>query len=170
MKARRTPPEAAVEVGTKLEVARLAAGLSSADLARTAGISRRRTAAIERGSATPTDSEVEALADACSVDVVELLPPGHKLSLVTTRPDDGPLQGEPALDALLREYVSMVLELRNASELPLATLRHEDLTELAHALGGTPDAIEARLIELLGTDAEGARTLHSVILPSVDAR
>ncbi|HEX5585735.1 MAG TPA: helix-turn-helix transcriptional regulator, partial [Acidimicrobiia bacterium] len=150
---------AAGPCGRNLAVARRGSGMSVNDLARATGVGRRRVRAIERGSAMPTSLELEALADACGVSVTDLVPPGSNLRLLDRdgrRSGNGALEGELALDALLREYISMVLELRNAERLPASTLREEDLVELARALGGSPEAIEARLIELLGTDAEGA--------------
>ncbi|MET0627404.1 MAG: helix-turn-helix transcriptional regulator [Acidimicrobiia bacterium] len=162
---------AAEGLGRNLAAARLAGGLSHHDLARATGIGRRRVRAIERGAVVPTAPELEALSDACGVTPTDLVPPGSNLRLLGGRErgtsTGDPLQGQQALDALLREYISMVLELRNADRLPVVTLRQEDLTELARALGGSPEAIEARLIELIGTDAEGAHDVRSAILPSV---
>ena len=60
----------------------------------------------------------------------------------------------------------MVQELRQAQGLPLSSLRQHDLSELAIALGGTPEAIEARLIELLDTDRRHAEQLRASIMPS----
>ena len=99
----------------------------------------------------PTTSDLGAIAVACGIGATDLVRP----------------QIDPAFDALLREYISMVLELRRASTIPAVSLRQEDLTELAKALGGTPELIEARLIELLGTDAEGASEMREAMLPSL---
>jgi transcriptional regulator with XRE-family HTH domain len=74
-----------------------------------------------------------------------------------------------APDALLREYLSMLLELRDTQRISPTSLRQEDLSELAAALGGTPEAIEARLMELLGTDEQEAWQLRTTILPSLGA-
>lgn len=161
-------PVAGGPFGHNLAAARRAAGLSLNDLARTTGISRRHTRAIERGSVGVSSAELHALADACGVTPADLVPPGSNLRLLGG--DRGALEGEAALDALLREYISMVIEMRNAERLPTSTLREEDLTELARALGGSPEAIEARLVELIGTDAQGAHNLRSAILPSVSTR
>jgi len=155
---------AATAVGRTIEASRTAVGMSVAELARASGIGRRRVRAIERG-ATPDDQELSALAGACGVAPADLVPPGTNLRLLGG--DGRALEGAEALDALLREYISMVIEMRDADRLPAATLREEDLTELARALGGSPEAIEARLIELIGTDEKGAHDLRSTILPSV---
>jgi len=82
--------------------------------------------------------------------------------------DRGTLPGV-APDALLREYLSMLLELRDTQRISPTSLRQEDLSELATALGGTPEAIEARLMELLGTDEQEAWQLRTTILPSLGA-
>ena len=59
----------------------------------------------------------------------------------------------------------MVYELRNLPAAP-APMREEDLATLADALGGTPEAIEARLHELIGRESrEEAAQLRSMILP-----
>ena len=68
-----------------------------------------------------------------------------------------------AMDRLLREYLAMVMELRNAP-VNAMTLRNADLSELALALGGTPDAIEARLRELLRADEQDVTELRRAIM------
>lgn len=88
---------------------------------------------------------------------------------VTSNRATGELQGEAAFDALLREYLSMVLELRNSREAAPSSIRQDDLCELARALGGTPEAIEVRLMQLLGTDQHNAWQVRSTILPSLGA-
>jgi hypothetical protein len=136
-------------------------------------LSRRRVVSLERGRTVASESEVANLAEACGVGIGVLATAGCRVTLVaeTVSPHlTGEVSGDAALDALLREYVSMLLELRNSSEIAPVSFRHDDLTELARALGGTPQAIEARLIELLGTDAQGASELRSEILPSVSTR
>ena len=54
----------------------------------------------------------------------------------------------------------MVRDLRGTSAIPPSSLRHDDLTELGRVLGGTPEAIEARLVELLTTDLPDAQRLR----------
>ena len=155
----------ATALGDRLEQVRTAHDISQRRLARATGLSARQIAAFEAGRATPSGDEAAALADVLGIDPEELMPPGHRLAMVGPG-REGEQRGTAALDALLREYVSMVLELRGSDELPVATLRHDDLTELARALGGTPDAIEARLVDLLGTDARGAHAARATIFPA----
>lgn len=156
----------------RLRQLRRAKGLSRAQLADSSGLSRRTIASLERGRASLPEGDLSALARACGVEAGELDPPGYNLTLTVGASSDGTisgLQGEAALDALLREYVSMVVELRESRQFLPASLRQDDLCELARALGGTPEAIEARLIELLGTDQHEAWQLRTTIVPSLGA-
>ena len=132
-------------------------------VARATSIRLRRLGEIERGKVMPSEPELATLAEVFDTNVAELVPIAYRLSLVT---DEGELHGDTALDALLREYLSMVRELRSVDTVPTSTLRRDDLTELGRALGGTPDAIEARLVELLETDSRTAHELRDTILPS----
>jgi transcriptional regulator with XRE-family HTH domain len=156
----------ASDFARELQTARARAGLSPRKLARASGVKARRLADLEAGIDQPTDRELGALAQGCGVSVFDLLPPGYSLR-VLVRDDAGAkeVQGRTALDALLREYLQMVLELRSGRAITPPTLRHDDLVELASALGDTPESIEQRLIELLGTEPNAA-AIRSLILPS----
>jgi transcriptional regulator with XRE-family HTH domain len=63
----------AQELADHVVVARARKGLSQAELAERAGISRDTLSRIERGEADPTLNVLSRLADALSVDVAELL-------------------------------------------------------------------------------------------------
>jgi transcriptional regulator with XRE-family HTH domain len=152
-------------LGEILRRTRVERGLTGTEAARAAGLRRRHIRDFERGRVAPTDHELAVLAAVYLVPVERLVPPGGRITVVATG-TGGEVRGAAALDALLREYVSMVLELRGASSLPATTLRHEDLTELARALGGTPDAIEAKLVELLGADESAAHDVRTAIFPT----
>ena len=68
---------------------------------------------FERGRFSPTDSELSALAAGCGVEVETLQPRASRIVLTAAPSSTGAiaeLRGEAAFDALLREYVSMVLE------------------------------------------------------------
>jgi transcriptional regulator with XRE-family HTH domain len=158
----------ALRFGQSLGDARRRAGLSAGQLGRLAGLGRRRVADLERGADEPNDRELGALAQACGVSVFDLLPPGHNLRVLVHDPTSGASEanGAEALDALLREYLSMVVELRSGNAVTVPSLRHDDLAVLAANLGGTPEAIEARLVELLGSGHGDARALRAMILPS----
>ncbi|HXY92498.1 MAG TPA: helix-turn-helix transcriptional regulator [Acidimicrobiia bacterium] len=156
-------------IGDNVRTTRERNGLTASQVARSAGLTRRRLVAIERGRVVATNDELAAIANGCGVEKASLLPPGFGLRVAASTVSataTGELEGDSALDALLREYLMMVLELRNASPTPTMTLRDADLIELARALGGTPDAIEARLRELLGTDVDATSELREAILPS----
>jgi len=150
----------------RIATVRLACGLSRSQLARKSGVSRRKLAEFERGAAVPTASELAAVAEACGVGRDEIARPTLDVAAVANGVGNGSsseIRSEAASDALLREYLSMLLELRKASEIAPVSLRQDDLAELAAALGGTPEAIKARLVELLGTDSRGASEMLSFL-------
>jgi len=154
-------------LGSRIHDARVSAGLTVRQLARRSGVSRRKLTAIEAGRQVVSAGEYEALAAACDVHPNQPLTSGNGFKPVRSDPDrSGGVCGEPALDALLREYISMVVELRNTTVEQLKSLRAEDLDELALALGGTPDIIEARIVELLHTTPNETRAVRAAILPS----
>jgi transcriptional regulator with XRE-family HTH domain len=154
--------------GGSVRAARLKSGLSVSQLAKASRLGKRRVTALERGDDVPTDSELGVLAQACGVSVFDLVPAGQNLRVLLHDQGAGTSEanGEVALDALLREYLSMVVELRRGNPVTAPSLRHDDLAVLAANLGGTPDAIEARLVELLGSEAVDPRALRALILPS----
>jgi transcriptional regulator with XRE-family HTH domain len=139
------------EFGRLLADTRSRASLSPRKLARSSGLATSRITELESGATLPTDRELGALAQAFGVAVFDLLPPGYGLRVLV---HDGPrrveeARGIDALDALMREYLSMVVELRSGRAVTAPTLRHEDVVLLARSLGDTPEAIEARLVALL---------------------
>jgi transcriptional regulator with XRE-family HTH domain len=150
-------------LGERLEAARLTAELSPRRLARKSGVALRRLSALEKGSAVPTDHELGALAQACEVSVFDLLPPAYALRVLARDDTTGAreVDGGDACDVLLREYLSMVVELRSGRVIAPPTLRRDDLVELAGALGDTPEGVEARLLELLTTTTTTTTTTTS---------
>jgi hypothetical protein len=99
-----------------------------------------------------SEADLRTLAEACGVDVDELAPRNLRLALAAhALSDQGAVQleGEAARDALLREYVLMLVDLRGSVDVPASSLRQDDLEELARVVGGTPAAIEDRLTYLL---------------------
>lgn len=164
--ARHDPTnDLASALGKNLADRRLAIGFSPQELARASGLRKRQILGFERGRELPSDLELIALADALDSETAELVPAGYHF--VHVRDGDDPARrSEVAVDALLREYLSMLLELRNVRTLPLSTVRHDDLVELAEALGGAPDAIEAKIAALLETDPAWAHAAREAIFPS----
>ena len=140
------------DVGERLGELRRTLGMSQAELARASGVSRREIAALERGRSSVSDADLHTLADACGVEIGVLAPPNLRLAVAAhALSDQGAvwLEGDAARDVLLREYVAMLVELRGATNVPTSSLRQDDLAELARVVGGTPEAIDARLTELL---------------------
>jgi transcriptional regulator with XRE-family HTH domain len=130
-------------------------GLTRSQLARRSGVSRRRLAAYENGTAEPSPGELAAVAAACGVGADQIAAPAPAPAVVAGIVISGSaerLRGPVASDALLRAYLSMLLELRRTSEIPAASLREADIAELATAIGRTPEAVKARLVELPEND------------------
>src|SRR3954471_23140790 len=127
--------------GRLLEAARVQAQLSPRQLAKKSGVAGRRLTDLHEGVEAPTDREIGVLAQACGVSVFALLPPGYSLRVLAHDDSSAPREvvGDTAAEALLREYLSMVVELRSGRVIAAPTLRHDDLVELADALGDTPD-------------------------------
>src|SRR4029079_6991029 len=62
------------DLGRNLRQVRKKQGLSRAEVARSAGLTRRELAAYERGRSEVPESDLWCLAGSCGVDVAELLP------------------------------------------------------------------------------------------------
>ena len=167
-----SPPDASPSaVGRHLRAVRKSKGLSRAEVARSAGLTRRELAAYERGRSPVPDSDLWCLAGSCGVDVGDLLPSrdrlgvGSDLGALTVGESVRRLRPGTDADGVLREYLAMLYELRNLPPGTKPPMREADLATLADALGGTPEAIEARLHDLIGASREEAARLRSMILP-----
>ena len=164
-------PSSPKDVGRNLRHVRKQQGLSRGAAARSAGLTRRELAQYERGKVEVPESDLWCLAGSCGVDVSELLPRREPLrvspdlSTISTGDTIRHLRGPAEPDGLLREYLAMIYELRNLPPGSPVPLRQPDLTALADALGGTPDTIERRLVELIGASPEEAARLRAMILP-----
>ena len=125
--------------------------MSQAELAPRVGCEPTRDRGARRGRSSVSDADLHTLADACGVEIGVLAPPKFRLAVAAhALSDQGRLaRGDAARDVLLREYVAMLVELRGATNVPTSSLRQDDLAELARVVGGTPEAIDARLTELL---------------------
>ena len=168
-KVREEP--SAKDVGRQLRQVRRKQGLSRAEVARSAGLTRRELAAYERGRVHIPESDLWCLAGSCGVEVGDLLPHRDELridsSLASLAIGDSirHLRASAEPDGLLREYLAMIYELRNLPPGSRIPLREEDLATLADALGGDPETIEIRLMELIGASHEEAARLRAMILP-----
>jgi transcriptional regulator with XRE-family HTH domain len=164
-------PSSPKDVGRNLRHVRKQQGLSRGAAARSAGLTRRELAQYERGKVQVPESDLWCLAGSCGVDVSELLPRREPLRLspdlstISTGDTVRHLRGPAQPDGVLREYLAMIYELRNLPPGSPVPLRQPDLTALADALGGTPDTIEHRLVELIGASPEEAAHLRAMILP-----
>lgn len=129
-----------------MTAARIVSGLSRADLARATQMEARRLEQVETGRAAPSEAELRDLATACGVEYGELIPPGYHLTLAIGAAVLGARahETEQEQDRFLREYLRTVMELRR-TPVRLATIREEDIAELAHVLGTTPSDVHARL-------------------------
>jgi hypothetical protein len=131
------------------------------------GLDRRAIEHYEGGDERIPEAVVEQLTALWGIHATDLVPAGYYLSLVLPpTAGEGPALRGTALDALLREYLAMVVEMRGTECEEGMHLRQEDLRELAAVLGDSPDAIEARLVELIGATTEQARRLRLVLVPS----
>lgn len=161
----------AKDLGRQLRQVRRKQGLSRAEVARSAGLTRRELAAYERGRVHIPESDLWCLAGSCGVEVSDLLPHRDELrfdsSLAALAIGDSirHLRSPAEPDGLLREYLAMIYELRNLPPGSRVPLRETDLATLADALGGAPEAIEMRLMELIGASHEEAARLRAMILP-----
>jgi transcriptional regulator with XRE-family HTH domain len=145
-------------------------GLSRTVVARSAGLTRRELAAYERGRTEVPESDLWCLAGSCGVDVADLLPRRDPLHIAADHSaigvgDTVRRLRNPEPDDMLREYLSMIYELRRVPPGAPSPLRQPDLAALADALGGTPESIEARLMQLTGVSHEEAVRLRTMILP-----
>ena len=159
------------DVGRHLRQVRKQQGLSRTVVARSAGLTRRELAAYERGRAEVPESDLWCLAGSCGVDVSDLLPRRDPLHIAADNSAIGVgdtvrrLRNPAEPDDMLREYLSMIYELRRVPPGAPLPLRQPDLAALADALGGTPESIEARLMQLAGVSHEEAVRLRTMILP-----
>jgi transcriptional regulator with XRE-family HTH domain len=163
-----TSPKA---VGRNLRQVRRQQGLSRGAAARSAGLTRRELAQYERGKVECPESDLWCLAGSCGVDVAQLLPrraPLHispDLTTISTGDTIRHLRGPAEPDGVLREYMSMIYDLRSLPPGSPVPLRQADLAALADALGGTPASIEQRLVDQIGASPEEAIRLRTMILP-----
>ena len=158
-------------MGAALRAARRAAGVRRRDAAGRVGLKTAALRNYERGSEPVPDDVAGRLADAYDCDVSTLLPnrdvapvilePGYLRvgpASKTLRSDD------PHPDEVLKGYLSLLYDMRDLKPGTRIPLRDHDLDALAEALGGTSDAIEARLIELMHVTRDEAAAMTATLL------
>jgi len=163
----------AAELGPRMAEARASAGLGVRQVAKAAGVPVRRLRALEAGEGTVSHGEVASVAQACGVDPTALLATTDDLVVVLhdagRRLDGGTIRGEAALDVVLREYLAMVRELRNADASASLVIRQDDVVELARICGTTAEWIDERLHALLAEAGSGADPVGPAETPAPDA-
>ena len=156
------------DVGRHLRNVRRERGLSRADVARSAGLTKRELAAYEHGRTEVPDHDLFCLAGSCGVDVDDLLPGRDDLrvgpsgSSLTIGHETRTANGT---DDALRTFSEMIKELRVLVPGAPVPWRVEDMTALAQTLGGTPASIETRLVELTGASPDEAAQMRAVLVP-----
>jgi transcriptional regulator with XRE-family HTH domain len=164
------PTVSARRLGELLGNARQSAGLSRREAASVAGVTPQAIRAYERGSESVPDDVAEKLAAAYGCSLATLLP-SRGVDPVSLEPGrlhvgsaSAPLgSDDPPSDEVLRSYLGLLYELRDAkpgSELPL---RDRDLDALAAALGDDPETIEVRLVELMDVTREEAAAMRATL-------
>ena len=164
-----TTEASAQRLGAALRMARRGAGIGRRDAAARIGLQPSELRDYERGSVAVPEDVVDRLAGEYGCDAATLLPsrttvvvePGylHVGGSTATLRSDG---SHP--DEVLKGYLGLLYELRSKKPGTRIPLRDHDLDALADALGGTSDAIEMRLIELMHVSRDEAAALTATLL------
>ena len=162
----RTPPE---RVGRAVATARAERGWSRRTLGRECGLGWSTLRAVEGGRRTLDATQLRSIAVALDLDVRTILAPHHVLkidperSVISVAGTSRPLPAEANERDILRTYLHLVRELRQRAPGEPLPLRDDDLAQLATALGGSPERIEASLVELIDVEAAEAAQLRSAL-------
>lgn len=154
-------------LGTLMRAARKRAGMKRRAAAKRAGISADDLRRYERGDARVPAAVCARLADVYGADLAAHVPVRVPLQLHehwlvaadalqpvgSTRPED-----------VLQGYAALLRRLRGARPGEPLPLRAADLAALSGALGGTPEDVERRIVELLGCSPEEASQLRAELL------
>ncbi len=143
-------------------------GRSRHDLANDSGVTAAELRSFERGTSTPSAEVRRRLATALAVDPEVLVP---ARSAVVVESDAVIVNGQTRplrtgdTEEILREYLAVLYEMRHPRPGTEVRLREHDVVALAAALGpdADPEAIEARLIELMGVTSKQAARMRSTI-------
>lgn len=156
--------------GDRLRAARERLGLSKREAARRVGLTRRELAAYEKGRWRVPETTMARLAHTYGLPTGEVVPSRSSSRLAVD--DDHMTAGEAerALpdnatpDEILGEYLDLVRDLRGLGEDDHLPLRDADLAVLAEALGGAPERIESRLVELINCTREEAQAIRRTLM------
>src|SRR5262245_60713655 len=157
------------QMGKHLRSIRRKKGLSLAEVARGAGLSRRELVAYERGKAPIPESDLWVLAGSCGVDVAELVPSTSSNELVvaasTTTIGDTVNQLRRAQEDLgIAPYLHTLQKLQALAPGKRIPVKERELEAIATALGSTPRSIEEKLQEVLHVSPDEAQRLRAMIL------
>src|SRR5215213_4612155 len=157
------------QLGRHLRSIRRKKGLSLAEVARGAGLSRRELVAYERGKAPIPESDLWVLAGSCGADVAELMPSTSSLELAaaanrTSVGDTVSQLRRRQEDAGITPYLHTLHKLRALPAGKRIPVKERELDEIATALGSTPRSIEQKLQEVLNVSPDEAERLRAMIL------
>jgi transcriptional regulator with XRE-family HTH domain len=164
-----TTEASAQRFGAALRAARRAVGLRRRDAAARSGLQTSELRNYERGSVVTPEDVVRRLAAEYGCDAAALLPRRAPVVIEPGRLHVGRLSAtlgsdNPQPDEMLKGYLSLLYELRSKKPGTRIPLRDHDLDTLAEALGGTSDAIETRLIELMHVSRDEALAMTATLL------
>lgn len=161
------PERVRPKVGRLLMEARLDAGLSRRDLARSVGVETSRVRAWERSDTVPADVQIDAIAKACGVTPDVLVPPRKRLWFDPVHGrllvGEQEVRIDPSVlgnEGVLRCYLSMVRYERGLEPDATVTLRMDDLEVLAMALDVTDRQLEQLLVSLAGISEPSAADIR----------
>lgn len=143
--------------GELLRAARKRAGLTRKQAAARAGTTAQKVRAYERGTRTVPPAVCARLAECYGDDLDAHVPRREPLEVNALIASGGE-------DETLANFVHLVRRLRHAKPGEPLALRAVDLAALASALDADPEAIEHRIMDVLGCSRVEARTLHRELL------
>lgn len=156
--------------GDRLRAARERLGLSKSEAARRVGLTRRELAAYEKGRWRVPETTMARLAKTYGLPTGEVVPSRSASRLevahdhVAAGEAERMLPDDATPDEVLGEYLDLVRELRGLGEHDQLPLRDADLAVLAEALGGSPERIESRLVELINCTREEAQAIRRALM------
>jgi transcriptional regulator with XRE-family HTH domain len=158
-------------VGALVARARRTRGLTQRDLAGRVRVHVRALRAWERGERVPTDDQIEALAHACGLQLVDLFP---RRGEVTYDPETGVMRlGAASIvlstatrdnDGVLAAFLVLVREQRHVAPNREVAVRVDDLEALAEALDLDDDELEERLMRVVGLTRRQAAAVRAQLL------
>jgi transcriptional regulator with XRE-family HTH domain len=144
-------------LGGLLRAARKRRGWKRKQAAARAGTTAEKLRAYERGTRRIPAEVCTRLAECYGDDLLAYIPQREPLEVAALSADSGE-------DETLTDFVRLVRRLRHAKPGEPLPLRAVDVAALAFALDADPEAIEHRIMDILGCSREEARSLHRELL------